>query len=774
VAPRKAGGPFRRLLEIALDRASAERTQRETQDALRKGTDPKVAQRNLGLVGRAMEGLRAIGRRVVVDLVGLFQIVARQFGRVAGMVREVENAYGILRRSTGDTGAVLQGLQRDLRAAFATGPEGIEAVATAMGSLRTSTGLAGVELQKITRLALDFARVNGQDAAGAADMLGQLINRLGLEASMAEGLLDRLTLAGQGTGISVQELGQTLLATSPQLTSLGLSLNDQIALISQLSKVGADVPAVMVGIQQAMTRLAAGGATDLSAAFQQLLTDIRQAPSEAEALTIAAEAFGSRVAARMVPDIRAGRLEIGAWADQIANAGGTLRDTERESRTMGDTVRTVANELHTTIIPALNAIGKAAGAVAVVGMKALQLAVQGVQGAVVGAYQAFLQLQEGFLRLRIMVHRWQGAETRQLEANLRANRAAQADYRAEIEASRNAQAEVTGEAQGTADAFAAVREAVVGTREAIALTSAELRKQADERLAALLTAYRLQIATTAEVEELVVRYNQTRAALEAGNLALEERIRLQTDLNQITSTIPRLQAPEIQAPRMPGIVHTMSTDPIVDVVAQRNALAQSMADIWMEANADMVAASQRAAMGVAGAFQDAFTALHSEMDGLQAAVRTLLAGAGAAALGYLADIASTKVQENVVRALENLALAKGYTAVGNFAGAAAAGAAAKDHGLAALGWAALGGMAAAGQAAASSGRGGQSGGLASGARDPAGRAADQVGQSNRATYIYVNPFDPTTPAIQSAAYEAVLARAQKAGGRVRLVYTEGR
>ncbi|HEX7119148.1 MAG TPA: hypothetical protein VF212_10185, partial [Longimicrobiales bacterium] len=187
---------------------------------------------------------------------------------------------------------------------------------------------------------------------------------------------------------------------------------------------------------------------------------------------------------------------------------------------------------------------------------------------------------------------------------------------------------------------------------------------------------------------------------------------------------PQQVTPEL---RRPGISDTMGAlrlapiplGPVRDARAEVDALAQR----WLEVNADMVSAAERAAMGITGAFQDAFSILFEDFSNVGEAAEAMARGVAGALVGGVADYASSKVSENIALAIE--ATARALAAASNpFTAGMAPGfwAAAKTHALAAAKWAILAGAAGAGQAAIAGGtRGGLSGGIPTGARDTTGR-----------------------------------------------------
>src|SRR5690606_40573433 len=83
----------------------------------------------------------------------------------------------------------------------------------------------------------------------------------------------------------------------------------------------------------------------------------------------------------------------------------------------------------------------------------------------------------------------------------------------------------------------------------------------------------------------------------------------------------------------------------------------ALAERWLEINADMVGAAERAAMGITGAFQDAFGVLIEDFGNVGEAAEAMARGVAGALVGGVADYASSKVSENVALAIEATARA---------------------------------------------------------------------------------------------------------------------
>lgn len=192
-----------------------------------------------------------------------------------------------------------------------------------------------------------------------------------------------------------------------------------------------------------------------------------------------------------------------------------------------------------------------------------------------------------------------------------------------------------------------------------------------------------------------------------------------------------------------------------------------MTQAFLENLDTIESAAQVAALGIQQSFQDALGVLGEEGEGLADAFEAVFRGMAASALTGLAQIATTKVTENVAAAIENVA--KGLSAAANPLTAAMAPgyfAAAKTHGLAAAKWALLGGAAGAAGAAVSGAAAG--GGTFRGA-DVTGRAVDRLDrQTGDEITIIVDPVDPLNPRHQRALGEASRQYQDRRGSRIRM------
>lgn len=298
-------------------------------------------------VGGRVAGVgRTLTTRVTGPILGLGAAAVASFSTVEQGIAEIG-------RATGASGDELAEMGQGLREVLGRVPEDAGTVGRAMGDLNTRLGASGDELEALTELSLKFARVNSEDVAGSTEVVGKLLNALEMDASDAESLMDKLTLASQKTGISTTRLGQNILDAGPAFEELGFGLDRSIALFAGFEAAGAKPEEVIGSLNLAINNMAreAGKLDELERGliqpaelFDELLASIQDAPDILAATTIASEAFGSRVGAKVAEDIRAGRFEVDEFAEEIAGAAGVVEGTAAATETFAERMAILKNE----------------------------------------------------------------------------------------------------------------------------------------------------------------------------------------------------------------------------------------------------------------------------------------------------------------------------------------------------------------------------------------------------------------------------------------------
>lgn len=318
--------------------------------------------------------------------------------------------------ATGATGEALSGLDDSMMNAYASAKAAdLSSTAGAIGEINTRLGLTGNELENVTGLFLDYANITNQDVVSSVGNVTKLMNQWGVELSNVEGLMDKLSYAGQMSGINVGTLTNSLVTNRAILEQVGFSLDESIGLLAQAELQGINVQTVMMGLRTAITNFSADG-LDASTALREVVNDIATLGDESEATALAIDTFGSRAGAILAGSIRGGQLSIDNLSASLENASGTLKSTAEASQTLGEKWQQSSNKVKTAftsaIEPAINkystalasATGKmgdflnahpklTAGLTAVgVGLGAVTLGIVGVTTVVNVAIPAFISL----------------------------------------------------------------------------------------------------------------------------------------------------------------------------------------------------------------------------------------------------------------------------------------------------------------------------------------------------------------------------------------------
>ena len=117
-----------------------------------------------------------------------------------------------------------------------------------------------------------------------------------------------------------------MVSGAPQIKELGLTFDEAATLIGSLEKAGVDSGAALSSMSKAAVAYAKDGKT-LSQGLQETIDKIKNASSSTQALTEAANVFGTKGATRMVDAINRGAFSLKNLAGTAEDAGGTVAQT---------------------------------------------------------------------------------------------------------------------------------------------------------------------------------------------------------------------------------------------------------------------------------------------------------------------------------------------------------------------------------------------------------------------------------------------------------------
>jgi hypothetical protein len=250
-----------RWIRLKLDRRSADQMQDETQNALKKGTNPKAATDNLAKVENGLKKLGALAQRVL-PILGVMA-----FGRaIAQATAENEQALALLDnvvRATGEgAGYTTEQLAQMSVEMARNSTMASAAVQGGLARLLAYTNIQGDAFERAAKATQNMAAALGIDMTSAAETLGRAlddpINGLGAlsrqgfkfgdeQRALIQSFVDVNDLAGaQGVILeSIEGVYEGAAAAARNtfggaLSALKNEFMDQIALTSQSSGVLAD------------------------------------------------------------------------------------------------------------------------------------------------------------------------------------------------------------------------------------------------------------------------------------------------------------------------------------------------------------------------------------------------------------------------------------------------------------------------------------------------------------------------------------------------------
>ena len=218
-------------------------TQREAKD-----TEKEVGKASDGISIKAVAIATAVGTAVV-----------KMSKDIAKATSTIQSGQKTIANATGATGKALEGLMQSAQNVFASSDDSFEDVSSALGEINTRLGLTGSALESATKDFLDFADATGQDVQQSVVSVTQAMNRWGIETDKMPALLDKLTYAGQASGVSVATLTANLTANAGTLQAMGYSLDEAISMMMQFETQGIDANSVIMGMKKSFEDSAKAG-----------------------------------------------------------------------------------------------------------------------------------------------------------------------------------------------------------------------------------------------------------------------------------------------------------------------------------------------------------------------------------------------------------------------------------------------------------------------------------------------------------------------------------
>jgi TP901 family phage tail tape measure protein len=218
-------------------------------------------------IGQFGANLRSVGTRMMASgaaMAAPLVLAARTFASFDDAIRATAAV-------TGATGASLQSLADRARMLGET----TSFTAVQVANLMTELGRAGFkpdEINAMTGAVLDLARATGTDATLSAGIMAATLRQFSLGASDAARVADVLTYAANNSFNTVEGLGESLKYAGPVAKSLGMSLEDTVAVLGVLGNVGIQGSEAGTALRR-LSVIAAGSGEELKSLFGISNTD---------------------------------------------------------------------------------------------------------------------------------------------------------------------------------------------------------------------------------------------------------------------------------------------------------------------------------------------------------------------------------------------------------------------------------------------------------------------------------------------------------------------
>ena len=307
-------------------------------------------------------------------------------GAIKDAYTEVEAGFNKVKLATGATGEAAEQLKSVYLEVSKSVSGSFEDIGSTVGELNTRLGLTGGELEEATEAMMKYAKVTGQDATSATKDVASMMRNVGIPTSELANTLGKLTVAGQAAGVDVSSLANNVTKYNAVMKQLGLTTDEQIALMSKFEVSGADTASILNAMKKGVASWAKEG-KDARTEFKNFVEGVQKGTVTAGD---AVEIFGSKGGLSMYEAAQKGQLAFEDMYEAISNASSENLDSiyqdtltaEEKFDILGKNLQAGFFEILEPIIDAL--------------MPYVDTAIQAVTDLINGAVEAITPFAESF------------------------------------------------------------------------------------------------------------------------------------------------------------------------------------------------------------------------------------------------------------------------------------------------------------------------------------------------------------------------------------------
>jgi hypothetical protein len=241
-----------------------------------------------------------VGAGLKTSFMGFGVAASGAFALATKGALELENVQVDLQRETGLSADEAKRAASAINGIAGRNVQDIGAVSAAFAKVHNDLGLTGDAAVKATEQFVKFGRATGQDAASAVSAFDDILDGFGLTADDAAGIMDKLVVAHQKFGGSIEDNQAALAAMAPQLKALNLGLDDGIGLLDLFAASGLDASSGQKALNAAIKNLPPGESLD------EFVARLSKVQDDGQRAQLAMSVFGAKAGAGLANAIKPG------------------------------------------------------------------------------------------------------------------------------------------------------------------------------------------------------------------------------------------------------------------------------------------------------------------------------------------------------------------------------------------------------------------------------------------------------------------------------------
>lgn len=335
-----AGKAFEAIVSIAgkVDPSLEKSIAKAQKSTVGLGNGLKIA----GMVGAA--GVAAIGTATVAATKGLFDLG-----------EEYKAASNTIRIGTGATGDALEDLNDSMKNVYQSVPTDLASASSSIADLNTRLGLTGDTLETMSKQSLMVTKTLGDDTSGVIEESSQAFQQWNINADDMSDEMDYIFKVSQSTGMGFTSLMTSMQSSGATLQDLGYSFDESAAMIGSLDKAGIDANVVLAAMKKGLAGVAESGG-DVKATMADYITQIENAESTTDALSIASGVFGSKASVTMVQAIQRGALSADELTTSLQESSESILGAAKDTYTLKERFEMIKSRGENMLEPVASAV----------------------------------------------------------------------------------------------------------------------------------------------------------------------------------------------------------------------------------------------------------------------------------------------------------------------------------------------------------------------------------------------------------------------------------